>query len=75
MAYSFVKDRTAKFSFIADVNTPSDSITLNGINATLASADSICAGIDSLMAIGGNEPYYSAGKAKRTVIENVHGNN
>lgn len=70
MAYVFNREPTAKFKFRAD-NGSSDNLTLAGINATLASADSICAGVSMLMAIGGNTPVY-AGVAVRTVNDNVN---
>lgn len=70
MPYVFNREPTAKFKFRADSGS-TDSLTLAGINATLASADSICAGVSMLMAIGGNTPVYS-GVAVRTVNDNVN---
>lgn len=70
--YEFVKDATAKFKFRTH-NESSDNFTLAGINATLASADSICAGVSKLMAIGGNTPVFG-NTAVRTVNENVEYN-
>lgn len=66
----FETDANAKMNFLVNSHS-SDRITLDGINPTLRSADSICAGIDSLMAIGGNTPYYLDDKATRTVTERV----
>lgn len=68
MAYTFEKDKTAKFKF-RPKQASSDTLTLNGINATLTSADTICDGISSLMAIGGNEPVFL--QATRTTNETV----
>ena len=68
MAYQFNKDKTAKFKF-RPMQTSSDTITLDGINASLPSADTICDGVSSLMAIGGNEPVYET--AIRTSTETV----
>lgn len=77
MAYVFQTDKTAQFKFRTNDAEhgggagAAQMTTLKGINATLASAESICAGVDSLMAIGGNVPYYTAGDSKRTVIQVV----
>ena len=68
---TFETDRLAKFAFVTDQDTPSKKMTLNGINATLGSADSICAGVTALLTIGGNTPYYD-GEAKRTVTQVVY---
>lgn len=70
MSYVFNREPTAKFKFRADRDS-TDNLTLAGINATLASADSICAGVSMLMAIGGNTPVYR-GIAVRTVNDNVN---
>lgn len=70
MAYNFETDKNAKMKFRTTTGD-SQMTTLDGINPTLASADSICAGIDSLMAIGANTPYYD-GEAKRTRTETVY---
>lgn len=72
MSYTFETEKTAKFSFYTNQHS-SDKTTLAGINPTLSSADSICAGVDSLMAIGGNTPYYD-GKGTRTVTQIVYDN-
>lgn len=69
MSYFFEIEPTAKMKFVANQGS-SDTITLNGINASLSSADSICAGLDSLMAIGLNKPYYDD-VATRTVTQTV----
>lgn len=69
MAYIFNRDRTARFKFHTTYGTGTDTTTLAGINATLQSADTICDGVSSLMAIGGNTPRFFA--AVRTVTENV----
>jgi len=68
MAYTFNKDKTAKFKF-RPKEASSDTLTLNGVNASLSSADTICDGISSLMAIGGNTPVFL--KATRTGTETV----
>ena len=68
MAYNFKKDATAKFKFRTN-QLSDDTLTLNGINASLSSADTICDGISSLMAIGLNEPVYT--NAVRTATETV----
>lgn len=66
----FETDLNAKMKFRTTTHA-SGMTTLDGINPTLASADSVCAGIDSLMAIGFNTPYYDA-EAKRTVTQTVY---
>lgn len=68
MAYTFNKQKTSKFKFRPRQEN-SDTLTLNGINATLQSADTICDGISSLMAIGGNDPAFT--DATRTAVETV----
>ena len=70
MAYTFETKANAKFRFVTNQNS-SEQTTLDGINATLSSADTICDGVSSLMAIGNNTPYYD-GKAYRTVTDNVY---
>ncbi len=70
MAYQFNREPTARFKFRTDRDS-TDTTTLAGINATLPSADSICAGVSALMAIGGNDPVFGA-IAVRTVNENVN---
>lgn len=72
MSMYFEKEKIAKFQFLTNHNS-SEKTTLDGINASLSSAEIICNGVDSLMAIGGNTPYYD-GEAKRTVVENVYDN-
>lgn len=75
MAYVFETERTAKFKFqqndAAHGGGTGQMTTLTGINATLASAASICAGVDALMAIGSNYPYYD-GQGVRTVNQIVN---
>lgn len=68
--YQFYKNPTASFNFVADQDEATKKITLNGINSTVTSADTICDGVASLMAIGGNRPYfYDANRtAKETVV-------
>lgn len=66
----FETDKNAKFTFLTNSHS-SHKTTLDGINPTLSSADSICAGVDALMAIGGNAPYYD-GNAIRTKTETVY---
>lgn len=68
MAYQFSKDKTSKFKFRPQ-RTSDDTFTLDGINATVTSAQTICNGISSLMAIGGNDPTYIS--ATRTSTETV----
>ena len=60
MAYQFLKDPAAKVQFNTDVNS-TNKTTLAGINASLSSADTICDGLASLMAIGGNSAYFADG--------------
>lgn len=64
----FNKDKTSKFKF-RPLQTSDETLTLDGINASLDSADTICNGISSLMAIGGNNPVYIS--ATRTSTETV----
>lgn len=70
MGYAFETKANAKFRFVTNQNS-SEQTTLDGINATLPSATTICDGVSSLMAIGGNNPYFD-GKAYRTVTDNVY---
>ena len=69
MAYQFNKKPTAKFQFTTS-NDTTDKTTLAGINATLGSAETICDGVASLMAIGGNSSVYI--NAVRTATETVY---
>ena len=68
MAYVFKKEPTAQFQFYTTQGSD-DKTKLDGINSTLTSADTICDGIASLMAIGSNQPVFINGI--RTVNENV----
>lgn len=68
MSYAFQRKPTAKMKFRTDVNS-NDNTTLQGINSSLTSATTICDGINSLMAIGGNAPSYVNGE--RTGIDIV----
>lgn len=67
MAYEFTRDATATFKFV-EPNT----LTIRGVNATLPSADSVVAGVYTLLDIGGltEEDYYPI-DAVRTVNEVV----
>ena len=69
MAYKFTRDKTAKFKFHPFSGTSTEYVTLNGINASLSSADTIADGINSLMAIGGYTP--NMRNATRTSAETV----
>lgn len=69
MSYVFERKRTASFNFYTNELT-GDKTTLQGINATLASAQTICDGVSSLMAIGANSPRFENGV--RTVKDNVY---
>lgn len=68
MAYVFNRKATGRFQFNRTEGS-SDQMKLDGINATLTSADTICDGVASLMAIGSNEPVFLNGT--RTVTDNV----
>lgn len=70
MAYQFSKKPTATFQFRNSTQTLTEQTKLAGINATLGSAAIICDGVNSLMAIGGNEPNYI--NAVRTASETVY---
>lgn len=70
MAYQFNKKPTATFQFRNSDQTITEQTKLSGINATLGSAAIICDGVSSLMAIGGNNPYYQS--AIRTAQETVY---
>lgn len=72
MAYTFKRDKTAKFKFHPWAGTSTEYLTLNGINASLSSADTICDGISSLMAIGDYTPTFI--NATRTGTETVEQN-
>lgn len=69
MAYQFNKKPTATFQFTQS-NDTTDKTRLAGINATIGSAAIICDGVSSLMAIGGNSPFYE--NAVRTATETVN---
>lgn len=75
MAYVFEHEKTAKFKFQTNDSEhgggTAQKTTLAGINPTLASADSICAGVSALMAIGHNVPYYNQ-QGVRTVNQIVY---
>lgn len=71
MAYQFNKKPTATFQFMTDTSeTDASKTKLAGINATLNSAATICDGVSSLMAIGGNSSGYI--DAIRTSTETVY---
>lgn len=69
MAYQFRKKPTATFQFTTS-NDTTDKTRLAGINATIGSAATICDGVSSLMAIGGNSSVYT--DAIRTATETVY---
>lgn len=69
MAYQFSKKPVGTFRFITTDTKPTEKITLSGINATLTSAEIICDGTASLMAIGANYPEFEG--AERTAQETV----
>lgn len=75
MAYVFENEKTSKFKFQTNDSEHGGGVTqkttLVGINPTLASADSICAGVSALMAIGHNVPYYNE-QGVRTVNQVVY---
>lgn len=72
MAYQFAKKPTATFQFKTDTDS-TDKTKLAGINSTLGSAATICDGVSSLMAIGGNTSTYI--DAIRTATETVYEDN
>lgn len=69
MAYQFNKKPTASFQFTTNSDS-TDKTRLAGINATIGSAATICDGVSSLMAIGGNSSVYV--DAVRTATETVY---
>lgn len=69
MAYQFNKKPTATFQFTTN-SSNTDKTKLAGINATIGSAATICNGVSSLMAIGGNSSVYI--DAIRTAAETVY---
>jgi len=73
MAYEFNQEKASKFQF--KPNLGENTMTINGINSSIASAATICDGVNSLMAIGSNTPYYDDGLARRTVNQYVVDNN
>lgn len=70
MALQFEQKPNAKFKFMTNTDA-TDTTTLDGINASLSSATTICEGVSSLMAIGNNVPAFN-GVATRTVTQNVY---
>lgn len=68
MAYQFNRKVVSTFRFNTNAGS-TEKTSLQGINASLSSADTICDGVSSLMAIGGNTPYYIG--AERTVKDSV----
>lgn len=69
MAYQFQRDKTAKFKFHPWSGTSTEYTTLTGINASLSSADTICDGVSSLMAVVLTTPVFT--NATRTSSETV----
>lgn len=70
MAYVFNTQHTATFEVpVSGAAATSKTLKLSGINATETSANSICNGISSLLAIGGITAELANGV--RTVKENV----
>lgn len=72
MAYQFSSEPTASFKVMTGtegVDGGGTKLTMKGVNASLASADIICAGIDSLMSIASLSGDFS--NANRTVVEDV----
>ena len=70
--YVFEKQPTATFKFTTNSGDPLKSTQFSGINASLSTAEPICQGVASLMAIGGNEPGFD--DAIRTSKETVYDN-
>jgi len=65
---TFIAEATAKLKFYRSRDTVTDTITLNGINSSLSSVETVGDGVASLTAIGG----YSSPKmtnAVRTIEE------
>lgn len=69
MAYIFEKKPTATFQFRNSEETLTEKTTLGGINATLNNANTICDGVNSIMAIGGYSPAFD--EAVRTAKDYV----
>jgi len=69
MAYQFNRKPISTFLFYNSESTVTDTTKFAGINATVQSADVICDGVSSLMAIGGNSAFFVG--AKRASEETV----
>lgn len=72
MAYSFSTQKVASFKFEASEN--SSALTINGIDGTQASADTIIGGIQGLLWIGNLHENYEPTDGVRTVKQNVNDN-
>lgn len=71
MAYVFETESAATLKFTKSENTER-TMTLQGINATLPSADSIVAGIQTLLWITDQAADYEPTDGVRTVKQNVN---
>lgn len=67
MAYEFVREDAATFRFTG----AGRSIKIDGVNATITSADTVLNGVYALLHIGGIEDRYIATEGERTVTEYV----
>lgn len=70
MAYTFQNQTVAKFSLGGDLDA--NQISLNGVNGSISSADTIVNGVKGLLWICGEEDSYTYTSGVRTVKQNVN---
>lgn len=71
MAYIFDKETAATFKIPATGATDSKALNLKGVNANVASADSIVSGIQGLLYIANKQASYNYASGVRVVNEDV----
>lgn len=71
MAYVFNKETAASFKIPATGATDAQSVNLKGVNANVASADSIVSGIQGLFYIANKQSDYNYTSGIRVVNEDV----
>ena len=69
MAYQFQNQTVAKFNLGGDLDQ--NTISLNGVNGSLSSADTVVNGVKGLLWICGEEDGYTYTSGVRTVKQNV----
>lgn len=69
--YTFTKETAATFKLKAGESEDTKALTLKGVNANVASADSIVAGVQGLLYIANKHEDYNYAQGIRVVNEDV----